>query len=88
MSEQEKKSGGGAGGSSVVLVESAASRQKQPFRPTELQEEAPDLHHKRSRAPAVPCKLSFIEMYFDTRHSTYFHSSIKFCKHLLTLMNL
>lgn len=57
MSEQEKKSGGGAGGSSVVLVEqSAASRHKQPFRPTELQEEASELHHKRSRAPAVPCE--------------------------------
>ncbi|KAG6440664.1 hypothetical protein O3G_MSEX001348 [Manduca sexta] len=55
MSEQEKTSGGTApSGPSVVMVESGA-RHKQPYRPTELQDEPmPDLHHKRSRAPAVP----------------------------------
>lgn len=55
MSENEQKTGGGAGGSPVVLVESAASKNNLPFRPTEMQDEGQELHHKRSRAPAVPC---------------------------------
>ncbi|XP_026734880.1 uncharacterized protein LOC113498895 isoform X2 [Trichoplusia ni] len=56
MSDQEKKSGGSTtGGSPVVMVEqSTASRHKQPYRPNDLQDEAPPDHHKRSRAPAVP----------------------------------
>ncbi|CAK1580101.1 unnamed protein product [Parnassius mnemosyne] len=55
MSEEEKKSGSATGGPSVVMVEQTSeSRHKQPYRPTELQEETPELHHKRSRAPAVP----------------------------------
>ncbi|XP_068633714.1 uncharacterized protein [Battus philenor] len=57
MSEQEKKnSSTGAGGSSILVVDhqTSGNRQKQSYRPTELQEEPPEIHHKRSRAPAVP----------------------------------
>ncbi|XP_026734883.1 uncharacterized protein LOC113498895 isoform X5 [Trichoplusia ni] len=66
MSDQEKKSGGSTtGGSPVVMVEqSTASRHKQPYRPNDLQDEAPPDHHKRSRAPAVPTALT--EEFKDT----------------------
>ncbi|CAH2048519.1 unnamed protein product, partial [Iphiclides podalirius] len=56
MSEQEKKSGSpGTGSTPVVMVsQTSGNRQKQPYRSTELQEEATELHHKRSHAPGVP----------------------------------
>ncbi|XP_059053634.1 uncharacterized protein LOC131847927 [Achroia grisella] len=55
MSEQEKESGVAATGSIVSFEQTAGSRHKQPYRPTELQEEpTTDLHHKRSRVPAAP----------------------------------
>ncbi|XP_013144144.1 PREDICTED: uncharacterized protein LOC106107704 isoform X2 [Papilio polytes] len=56
MSEQDKKSNPPPlGGPSVLVVDQTqGSRQKQSFRATELQQEASELHHKRSHAFGVP----------------------------------
>ncbi|XP_014358195.2 uncharacterized protein LOC106710614 [Papilio machaon] len=56
MSEQDKKNNPPAlGGPSVLVVDQTqGSRQKQSFRATELQQDASELHHKRSRAFGVP----------------------------------
>ncbi|KAF9409605.1 hypothetical protein HW555_011078 [Spodoptera exigua] len=56
MTDQENKTGATtAGGSSVVLVEQSTVSSHKPYRPTELQDDtSEELHHKRSRAPAVP----------------------------------
>ncbi|XP_072949090.1 uncharacterized protein [Epargyreus clarus] len=52
MSEQEKKGSGGATkGSAIVMVDQTSATVK-PCRPTEIQDS--DVHHKRTRAPAVP----------------------------------
>ncbi|XP_073956857.1 uncharacterized protein isoform X2 [Choristoneura fumiferana] len=57
MSEQETSGADVANNKAPVLMveqeQSAGSRHK-PFRPTELQDEQPELLHKRSKAPAVP----------------------------------
>ncbi|XP_049693912.2 uncharacterized protein LOC110374696 isoform X1 [Helicoverpa armigera] len=56
MTDQENKNAQGAGGGSpVVMVEQSTASRHKPYRPTDLQEEGQtELHHKRSRAPAVP----------------------------------
>lgn len=55
MSDQEKKGVSSAIGSSVVMVEQTTDgRHKQPYRPTELQDDN-EMYQKRSKAPVVPC---------------------------------
>nr|XP_032517818.1 uncharacterized protein LOC116770449 isoform X2 [Danaus plexippus plexippus] len=54
MSDQEKKGVSSAIGSSVVMVEQTTDgRHKQPYRPTELQDDN-EMYQKRSKAPVVP----------------------------------
>lgn len=59
MSEQETSGADVANNKAPVVVveqeQSAGSRHK-PFRPTELQDQQPELLHKRSKVPTVPCK--------------------------------
>ncbi|XP_049873452.1 uncharacterized protein LOC126371997 [Pectinophora gossypiella] len=69
MSEQEKKSGGNAGGSTIVMVDQSSAHHKQPYRPTELEEEAHDPHHKRTRAPAVPSVAEDLKQSEDSNAS-------------------
>ncbi|CAG9562038.1 unnamed protein product [Danaus chrysippus] len=54
MSDQEKKGVSSAIGSSIVMVEqNTDGRHKQPYRPTELQDDN-EMYQKRSKAPVVP----------------------------------
>ncbi|CAH1638114.1 unnamed protein product [Spodoptera littoralis] len=68
MTDQEKDTGATpAGGSKVVMVEQTTMSSHKPYRPTDLQDDASgELHHKRSRAPAVP---SVAEEFKDTPES-------------------
>ncbi|XP_022838078.1 uncharacterized protein LOC111365113 [Spodoptera litura] len=56
MTDQENDTGATpAGGSKVVMVEQSTVSSHKPYRPTDLQDDTSgELHHKRSRAPAVP----------------------------------
>uniref|UniRef100_A0A2H1W1L1 SFRICE_007912 n=1 Tax=Spodoptera frugiperda TaxID=7108 RepID=A0A2H1W1L1_SPOFR len=56
MTDKENETGATpAGGSKVVMVEQSTVSSHKPYRPTDLQDDASgELHHKRSRAPAVP----------------------------------
>ncbi|KAJ8721977.1 hypothetical protein PYW08_004379 [Mythimna loreyi] len=68
MTDQDPKSNvPSAGGSAVVVMEKTISSRHKSFRSTELSDQTPaELHHKRSRAPAVP---SVAEEYKDLPES-------------------